>query len=294
MLTLCLLYLTPRSFMKARDMLMSGIIDALLTSDILIKGARPPTVSNSARRRRPRNPDYVGRPSNPWILFRSNGVVELKKRLEGTGNRYDSKKFSQELGKHWNSLPKAQQEPYRVMALEAAENHRLLHPNYKYQPKREKKQPGRGKGKKNVEAETVTAAPEVTFVPPIHPPFVSEPEFTIAVPELTFAIPDVFASVLPPSHPVPVEHRYQSDFVDGTLRPSSIFKDDPLVNFRGLVDQNTFLYSFGSPVAHSSSSRILEQGPRDFGDLGVESPGAVASILDVNDWLNFPEFDFQC
>ncbi|KAK0227643.1 hypothetical protein IW262DRAFT_1265457, partial [Armillaria fumosa] len=119
-------------------MLVSGIIDVLLTSDILVEEVRSSTASSSARQRRRVSPDYAPRPSNHWILFRSDCVVELKKRLEGTAKRYDSAKFNVELSKHWKSLPKAQQEPYRIMALEAAEAHRRLYPDYKYQPKREK------------------------------------------------------------------------------------------------------------------------------------------------------------
>lgn len=272
----------------ARDMLVSGIIDVLLTSGILVEGARTSTTSSSPRQRRRVSPDYAPRPSNPWILFRSDCVVELKKRLEGTAKRYDSVKFNRELSKHWNSLPEAQQEPYRIMALEAIEAHRRLYPDYKYQPKRGKKQRGRGKGKKNVEVETVTVAPEAMFVPHIVP----EPGFTINLPELTVNVPGIFASDLPPSNAVTVQHRFQFDDFNGTAWPST-YRDDLLINPTGLVGANTpFLYSSDSPVAHSSSSHGLEQGPLDwvnlyFGYTGhAESPGSVTPMSGLNDLID--------
>ncbi|PBK92201.1 HMG-box, partial [Armillaria gallica] len=83
-------------------------------------------------------PGHIRRPRNSWILFRSDCVVELHRRLEGTGKRYDSQRFNKVLGKHWNSLSKAQQEPYKALALEAAENHKRLYPDWKYRPSWEK------------------------------------------------------------------------------------------------------------------------------------------------------------
>lgn len=65
---------------------------------------------------------------------------------------------------------------------------------------------------------------------------------------------------------------------------SSIFKDDPWVKFRGAVDPNITLFSFHD----SPSSHRLEQGPPDFGDLRVESPGLALPELNWNDWFNFP------
>ncbi|SJL05118.1 uncharacterized protein ARMOST_08490 [Armillaria ostoyae] len=279
----------------ARDMLVSGIIDALLASDILVEEAQSSRESTPAHRRHVSShrsrPDRVRRPPNSFILFRSDCVVELKKRLEGTVMRYDSKKFNVEVGRHWKSLSKAQQEPYKILALEEAETHKLLYPDYKYKPNWEKTQRGRGKGKskgkKNVEVETVTVAPEATFVPYISPPSVTfEPVFTIAVPEITVSVPDVFAS----ASPVPVERRFQYDFVYGTLRPS-IFKDDPPVNFRGAVDPNITIFpSLDSLVADSSSSHRLEQGPLDFGCLGDESPGPVPWKYDLNEVFDMDAF----
>ncbi|KAK0229213.1 hypothetical protein EDD85DRAFT_139322 [Armillaria nabsnona] len=212
MLTLCLLCLTPRSFIKARDMLVSGIIDALLASGILVEKAQSSMGSTRAHRRHvashQSSPGHIRRPRNLWILFRSDCVVELQSRLEGTGKRYHSKKFNEELAKHWNSLSKAQQEPYKALALEEAENHKRLYPDWKYQPNREKTQRGRGKGKKDSEVEIVTVAPEATIVPNSSPPF--EPVFTITAPMLTFSVPDVYACASPPSHPGPVVPRVLS------------------------------------------------------------------------------------
>ncbi|PBK70134.1 hypothetical protein ARMSODRAFT_126615 [Armillaria solidipes] len=276
----------------ARDMLVSGIIDALLASGILVEEAQSSRESIPAHRRHVPShrsrPDRVRRPPNSFILFRSDCVVELKKRLEGTVMRYDSKKFNVEVGRHWKSLSKAQQEPYKTLALEEAETHKLLYPDYKYKPNWEKTQRGRGKGKKNAEVGTVTVAPEAAFAPYIHPPLMtSEPAFTITAPVLTVSVPDVYACASSPSHPGPV---FQYNFADGTPMPY-IFKDDPLVNFRGAVDPNIMLSSsLDSLVADSSSSHRLEQGPSDFGCLGDESPGPVPWKYDLNELFDMDAF----
>lgn len=200
MLTLCLLYLTPL-FIKARDMLVSGIIDALLASGILVEEAKPSTRSSPARRRhvpsRRSRPGHIRRPLNSFILFRSDCVEELKKRLEGTVKRYDSNKFSVELGRHWKSLSEAQQEPYKILALEEAETHQRLYPGYKYKPNWEKTRRVRGKGKKNDKVKTMTVAPEAPQIYPLD----FEPAITL--PPL---IPEAFPSDSPPSHHVPGEH----------------------------------------------------------------------------------------
>ncbi len=190
-------------------MLVSGIIDALLASGILVKEAQSSMGSTRAHRRHVAShrssPGHIRRPRNLWILFRSDCVVELNRRLEGTGKRYHSKKFNEELAKHWNSLSKAQQEPYKALALEEAENHKRLYPDWKYQPNWEKTRRGRGKGKKDSEVETMTVAPEATVVPDRSPPF--EPVFTITVPVLSVSVPDVYACASPPSHPGPAVPR---------------------------------------------------------------------------------------
>ncbi|KAK0210050.1 hypothetical protein DFS33DRAFT_253588 [Desarmillaria ectypa] len=280
-----------------RSLLVSNIVDTILRSGLLVQEAQSSTPSTpsdassstpSRRRRRHvpsrlSKPGHIPRPPNVFILFRSECVEELKKRLEG--KVYDSNAFSKHVGKHWHSLSKEQQEMYKELAREAARIHKDLYPDYKFKPEKHK----RGKGKKDVEEETVTIALAADFVPYIQPtPVTPEPEVAagpIVIPVLTWPIQHVNACVdtaPPPSHPVPVAVQY--DFADGTALPPCCSHSDPQASFKAdVIPENCYWYPSDNPVNDSSFSLGPEESPLDSGNL---DDVAIPPEFSFGDWLN--------
>ncbi|PBK89552.1 hypothetical protein ARMGADRAFT_1167339 [Armillaria gallica] len=86
---------------------------------------------------------HIPRPSNAYIIFRSEFVALNKESLSKT-----QQKASKLAGAAWRELPKESQDYYRDLAKQRKEEHARAHPGYKYKPhrsKRGKKADGRKK-----------------------------------------------------------------------------------------------------------------------------------------------------
>ena len=75
--------------------------------------------------------DKVGRPANAFIIFRSHLVREGK---IPASVEHKQQTLSRIAGEAWNLLSDEEKEVYRQMAREAQEEHRRLHPDYKFTP----------------------------------------------------------------------------------------------------------------------------------------------------------------
>lgn len=80
---------------------------------------------------RKRDPDYVPRPVNAFMIFRSEFWNEQKKK--DTVER-DHRQISRMAGQRWNQLSPVQRAVYHAKADEAKRRHAITYPNYKYTP----------------------------------------------------------------------------------------------------------------------------------------------------------------
>ncbi|KAK0455271.1 uncharacterized protein EV420DRAFT_591631 [Desarmillaria tabescens] len=107
----------------------------------------------SPRRHTPshrRTPDYVPRPSNSFILFRSDFWRDNKDTIL----ERDHSKISTICGERWRALPPAEKEVYTVKARRAKEEHLAKYPDYKFAPvsRRKKTRKVVGKDRDMIEA----------------------------------------------------------------------------------------------------------------------------------------------
>ncbi|KAJ7251229.1 high mobility group box domain-containing protein, partial [Mycena rebaudengoi] len=70
------------------------------------------------------------RPPNAWILYLSDKCQELKERGEGRAFATQSK----EIGAMWQCESVAVRELYAARAKEAARQHKLQYPDYRFHP----------------------------------------------------------------------------------------------------------------------------------------------------------------
>ncbi|KAK0235023.1 hypothetical protein EDD85DRAFT_909646 [Armillaria nabsnona] len=77
---------------------------------------------------------HIPRPSNAYIIFRSEFVALNKESLSKT-----QRKASKLAGAAWRKLPKENRDYYRDLAKQRKEGHARAHPGYKYKPRRSKR-----------------------------------------------------------------------------------------------------------------------------------------------------------
>ncbi|TFK82449.1 hypothetical protein K466DRAFT_301526 [Polyporus arcularius HHB13444] len=93
---------------------------------------------------RKRDPDYVPRPPNAFMIFRSD--LWNTEKIKDTVER-DHRQISRIAGELWNKMTPAQRAPYHAKADEAKRLHAIAHPNYKYTPIYRKDRGGKRKAK---------------------------------------------------------------------------------------------------------------------------------------------------
>ncbi|KAI0719118.1 hypothetical protein C8T65DRAFT_636841 [Cerioporus squamosus] len=81
---------------------------------------------------RKRDPDYVPRPPNAFMIFRSE--FWNMEKIKDTVIERDHRQISRIAGQRWNQLTPAERAPYHAKADEAKRLHAIAHPNYKYTP----------------------------------------------------------------------------------------------------------------------------------------------------------------
>ncbi len=82
--------------------------------------------------------DRIPRPPNCYILFRKDVVA---KKLIPKGAEHDSRHLSRIIGELWQKLPEEERRYYHQRAAEELENHKILYPNYVYQPQKRTPKP---------------------------------------------------------------------------------------------------------------------------------------------------------
>ncbi|KAK0464175.1 hypothetical protein IW261DRAFT_1524348 [Armillaria novae-zelandiae] len=82
--------------------------------------------------------DRIPRPPNSYIIFRKDIVA---KKLIPKAAEHDSRHLSRIIGEMWNKLPEAEKRYYQQRAEEELQNHKILYPNYVYQPQKRTPKP---------------------------------------------------------------------------------------------------------------------------------------------------------
>ncbi|KAJ3817446.1 high mobility group box domain-containing protein, partial [Lentinula raphanica] len=72
------------------------------------------------------DPNWVARPRNAFIIFRSGGKRGLLSTLDKT--------MSKRAGDAWKLLSRAQKAHYKQLADQEKKEHALAHPGYRYRP----------------------------------------------------------------------------------------------------------------------------------------------------------------
>lgn len=80
---------------------------------------------------RKRDPNYIPRPPNAFMIFRSDlwSQEKIKKTVER-----DHRQISRIAGELWNKMSEVERGPFKAKAEEAKRLHALTYPNYKYTP----------------------------------------------------------------------------------------------------------------------------------------------------------------
>ncbi|OMH82688.1 Silenced mating-type M-specific polypeptide Mc [Zancudomyces culisetae] len=89
----------------------------------------------SKKENRSVKPKRTPRPANAFILYRKNKQAEVIKNNPGVSN----KEISCIIGKMWREETSEIRNEYRVKAEEEKKKHKILYPDYKYQPRKSKK-----------------------------------------------------------------------------------------------------------------------------------------------------------
>ncbi|RIA85614.1 hypothetical protein C1645_781482 [Glomus cerebriforme] len=79
---------------------------------------------------------HIKRPSNNFIIFRK--IAHDQKNQTSALSAYNERDFSKIIGRIWKNLNNEEKSIYEKLGKEVAEMHKSLHPEYKYQPKRDK------------------------------------------------------------------------------------------------------------------------------------------------------------
>lgn len=80
----------------------------------------------------PQSTEKIPRPPNAWILFRK----EKSKELHEANPRMSVGEVSAEASRQWKAMSDEDHAFYRQMAKEAAEQHKIQYPEYRYKPAR--------------------------------------------------------------------------------------------------------------------------------------------------------------
>ncbi|SJL05269.1 uncharacterized protein ARMOST_08635 [Armillaria ostoyae] len=82
--------------------------------------------------------DRIPRPPNCYIIFRKDVVA---KKLIPKGAEHDSRHLSRIIGEMWQNLSEEEKGYYHQRAEEELQNHKILYPNYVYQPQKRTSKP---------------------------------------------------------------------------------------------------------------------------------------------------------
>lgn len=163
-----------------------------------------PSSDRRAQRNRNRDPSWIPRPRNAFIIFRCEYSREHAQSAQGSQNDPDSdtsvKTLSKRAAEAWKQLSASERERYKILADREREEHARLYPNYRFRPMKRlvsgtrKSSCERSQSPKGgfVEGRPVPAAysPSVLSTAPKKPrlnPSVDPTELSTSIPQLTAA-----------------------------------------------------------------------------------------------------------
>ncbi|KAG6375875.1 hypothetical protein JVT61DRAFT_2740 [Boletus reticuloceps] len=98
-----------------------------------------PSSDRRAQRNRNRDPSWIPRPRNAFIIFRCEYSREHAQGAQESQNDQDSnnasvKTLSKRAADAWKQLPPSEKERYKILADKEREEHARLHPHYRFRP----------------------------------------------------------------------------------------------------------------------------------------------------------------
>ncbi|KAI0638954.1 hypothetical protein C8Q77DRAFT_19525 [Trametes polyzona] len=107
--------------------------------------SRSKSKSKAPSRRDAKGPNYIPRPPNAFMLFRS----EACPRVKASQVENDHRIISKILGRVWRDMDEASKLPYKQLALEKKREHARLYPNYRFAPQQRTEKPKKRNVKRN-------------------------------------------------------------------------------------------------------------------------------------------------
>ncbi|KAJ7198344.1 high mobility group box domain-containing protein, partial [Mycena pura] len=77
--------------------------------------------------------DYVPRPPNAWMLFRSYSSKILA--VDPDGKKRRQLELNSIISQQWHALPRDERAKWNSLAAEKKLEHKMRYPNYKYRPR---------------------------------------------------------------------------------------------------------------------------------------------------------------
>ena len=115
----------------------------------MVSHSMAPSSDRRAQRNRNRDPSWIPRPRNAFIIFRCEYSREHSQGAQDPQSDDDStnpivKTLSKRAAEAWKQLPAAERERYKLLADKEREEHARLYPHYRFRPMK-RQTPGQGK-----------------------------------------------------------------------------------------------------------------------------------------------------
>ncbi|KII89386.1 hypothetical protein PLICRDRAFT_29654 [Plicaturopsis crispa FD-325 SS-3] len=244
-------------------------------SPILLSRPRrvAPSTDRRAQRNLTKNPDYVARPRNSFIIFRCeyselNAIANVPAKARRP--KHSDKTLSKRAAEVWKTMSDAQKQPYHEMAQSERLEHAEKHPSYRFQPSKKtqrqgsrdcQRQPSRAASKprslKTPKASSGTLSGEESAPPPHSPSSSCAPSPSVSYPQQrSSSVPTTtdrfFADVVPSSC-----RSRSSDVRRPSTLPNMFSALSPMEQIR----ESSRMVFYGEDLTSSYSSGSQFNGP---------------------------------
>ncbi|RIB18740.1 hypothetical protein C2G38_2183716 [Gigaspora rosea] len=113
---------------------------------------KAPTMKNCKSKYDDTSNDKIPRPSNPFMIYRKNYAAKMKSMSLAA----HTTKTSVKVAKIWAQETKSVKRFFEILSLMAKKNHLLMHPNYKFRPKKKQET-------KRIEVSSITVNKQQSF-----------------------------------------------------------------------------------------------------------------------------------
>ncbi|KAL7285841.1 hypothetical protein ACG7TL_000950 [Trametes sanguinea] len=110
-----------------------------------LQSATPRARTTTASRRGAKSADYIPRPRNAFMIFRSEYCMDVKESQV----EHDHRMISKILGEVWRNLEPERKEHYKQLAAEEKRVHTIKYPNYRFSPQQRTEKPKKRNVKRN-------------------------------------------------------------------------------------------------------------------------------------------------